>query len=82
MAKCQKLLLQALNGPENMRFDDLCALAECYGFVLRRSSGTSHRVFKRIGYFRMLNFQNAGGRAKPYQVKDLLNALRDLGEIE
>jgi hypothetical protein len=64
-----------------MRFEELCALAECYGFALRRSGGTSHRIYKREGYA-ILNFQNAGGKAKPYQVKDLLNALRDLGEIE
>jgi hypothetical protein len=82
MGKCEKLLLQALSGSQNLRFEDLCALAECYGFALRRGGGTSHRVFKRPGYFRILNFQNARGQAKPYQVNDLLNALRDLGEID
>lgn len=81
MAKREKLLSLALSGPASMRFDDLCALAECYGFVLRRGGGTSHRVYKRAGYMRLLVFQNAGGKAKPYQVKDLLDALRELNEI-
>jgi hypothetical protein len=82
MAKCKKLLFLALSGPANMRFEDLCALAECYGFVFRKSGGTSHRVYKRQGYAPILCLQSVEGKAKSYQVKDLLDKLRELNEIE
>lgn len=59
-----------------MRFADLCSLAEGFGFVLKNQEG-SHRSYKLAGCKRMMNFQNDGGKAKPYQVKQLLAALRE-----
>jgi len=81
MGKCEKLLREALNAPANLRFSDLCRLAECYQFVLRKGGGTSHRIYKRSGFDKLLNFQDDNGKAKPYQIKQLLDALRELGEI-
>jgi hypothetical protein len=82
MAKCAKLLQQALDGPAGLSFDDLCHLAECFGFGRRRQSGTSHCIYKRPGFPRLMNFQNDQGKAKTYQVRQLLQALVELGEIE
>jgi predicted RNA binding protein YcfA (HicA-like mRNA interferase family) len=75
MPKCDKLLDQARSTPSNLRFTDLCALAECYGFVFARQRG-SHRQYKRPGYPKTINFQpDKNGKAKDYQVKQLLDAI-------
>jgi hypothetical protein len=58
MAKRDKLLQKARNAPRSLGFEELCALAESYGFVLARQTG-SHRIYKhRSG--RMMNFQRSG----------------------
>ncbi len=81
MDKCQKLLQKARRSPQNLRFDELCRLAECYGWVLIRQSG-SHRLYENVRLApedrRMMNFQSDNGKAKPYQVKQLLTAIENL----
>ena len=37
-------------------------------------------MYKRRGTMQLMNFQNDGGRAKPYQVRQLLAAIEDLEE--
>ena len=82
MSKPDKLLHRALNNPAGLRFEEALYLANHYGFVTRKSkSGTSHIVLKHPGHPTLLNFQRDNGRAKPYQVRQLLEALRDLGVI-
>ena len=82
MAKCIKLLDGARAKPESVGFGDLCALAECYGWVFARQRG-SHWMFKREGHPRLMNFQEyANGRAKGYQVRQLLDAIDMLAEEE
>jgi len=81
MANCTKLLLKARNSPHNLRFDELCSLAECFGWVPCGGTG-SHRVYmhsalgNNVGA--MMNFQSRKGCAKPYQVKQLLEAIDGL----
>ena len=78
MGRCDKLLNQVRQNPRSVRFRDACKLAECYGFTPRQP-GTSHRVYKRKGYIRILNFQlEAHGLTNEYQVKQLLAAIDDL----
>jgi len=83
MAKCEKLLSKARNSPGNLRFEELCSLAECYGWVWVGGSG-SHRVYMNpalgnsVGS--MMNFQSAKGKAKPYQVRQLLDAIDGLSD--
>ena len=77
MPTCDKLLDQARRSQNNVRFADVCALAECYGFVFDRQNG-SHRQYIRPGYAARLNFQNDKGKAKPYQVRQLLKIIDDL----
>ena len=78
MSKCDKLLVKARASAKNLRFDDLCKLAECYGWVATRQDG-SHCMYENdeldMTQGRMQNFQNVHGNAKPYQVKQLLNAI-------
>jgi hypothetical protein len=45
MDKCDKLLAAAEASPSSLSFDDLCKLAECYGFEFKRQKGTSHRMY-------------------------------------
>jgi hypothetical protein len=83
MARCAKLLDKAINSPKNLRFKDLCALAECYGWVFQRQSG-SHRIYMHPGLGTsagsMMNFQSQHGKAKPTQVKQLLEAIEGLND--
>ena len=57
--------------PKNVRFEVSCRAAELFGFKLRGGKG-SHRIYVKEGVREMLNFQNVKGKAKPYQVKQLL----------
>lgn len=75
--KTRKLLLKALNSPQNLRFAELCTLALAFGYKLDRVRG-SHHLFVHPQAERPLNFQEAGGRAKAYQVKQFL---RDIEEF-
>jgi hypothetical protein len=67
----RKLLRKALASPNNLRFGDVWALAEAFGFRLSRTSG-SHHIFIHPDVRELLNLQEVHGRAKPYQVRQLL----------
>lgn len=73
-SKCDKLLKQARNAPNSLRFDEICYLAECYGFVFVRQKG-SHKIYKLSNYKDSMVFHDRNGMAAEYQVKDLLNAI-------
>ena len=81
MARCAKLLDKATNSSKNLRFEDLCALAECYGWVFQRQCG-SHHIYMhpglRGGTGALMNFQSRDGKAKSTQVKQLLDAIEEL----
>ena len=62
------------NNPINVRFEVSCRTAELFGFKLRGGKG-SHRIYVKEGMREMLNFQNVKGKAKPYQVKQLLKVV-------
>jgi hypothetical protein len=78
--RCRRLLERAQDNPSGLRFRELRDLAGCYGFHLVRQKG-SHHIFKRVGYRRLLNFQDSTGMAKGYQVRQLLSALEELGVL-
>mgnify|MGYP003498261210 CR=1 FL=1 len=67
----RKLLQKLLNSPTNARFDDVCRLVEGFGFRLARVSG-SHHVFVHPAVDALVNLQEVGGEAKPYQVRQFL----------
>ena len=82
MARCEKLLEKAESSPNDLRLEELCRLAECYGYEFARMKG-SHRIYKRPGRPGVMNFQAAkGGKAKPFQVKQLLREIEELEEKE
>ena len=67
----RKLLKKALSSPANLRFEEACALARAFGFRLSRVSG-SHHIFAHQNVRELVNLQEVEGKAKPYQVKQLL----------
>ena len=78
MANIDGILRQMKLNPKDVRFSDLCALCDhCFGSP--RQSKTSHRVYKTPwqGDPRV-NIQNSKGRAKAYQVKQVLLAIERL----
>ena len=64
--------------PKNVRFNDLLRVCDYY-FGAPRQQGGSHRVYKTPwpGDPR-INIQNDKGRAKAYQVKQVLAAIKKL----
>ncbi len=70
----RKLLQKALAGGKNLRFTDLAALVEAFGFRLARVSG-SHHIFVHPSVPELINLQNAKGKAKPYQVRQFVELI-------
>ncbi|MDQ6784548.1 MAG: type II toxin-antitoxin system HicA family toxin [Actinomycetota bacterium] len=56
----------------NVRFADARRLAEALGFELDRVRG-SHHIFCHPATGQRLNLQASGGKAKPYQLRQLLD---------
>lgn len=74
--KPAKLLQKACNSPSSLRFVEIQQLARAFGFKLSRVSG-SHYIFAHSDVPVLVNLQNAKGKAKPYQVKQLLNLVEE-----
>ena len=75
MASIEKVLEQMRREPVNVGFNDLKKVCQTY-FGKPRQEGSSHAVFKTPwpGDPRV-NIQNAHGKAKPYQVRQVLQAI-------
>jgi predicted RNA binding protein YcfA (HicA-like mRNA interferase family) len=72
MTNVEKLLAKARTRPQNLRFSELCLLAEAFGFAWVHREG-SHRVYGQVGVREVLVFQpRKSGQSKPYQVRQLL----------
>jgi len=78
MADIDKVLAQMKRSPKGVRFNDLSKVCEHF-FGSPRQTGSSHKVFKTPwqGDPRV-NIQNSKGKAKPYQVRQVLQALNRL----
>ena len=75
MASVEKILTNMRRNPKGTRFNDLCKVCDRY-FGEARQSGSSHRIYKTPwqGDPRV-NIQNHKGKAKAYQVKQVLKAI-------
>ena len=81
MASIKDILKQLKQNPTNVRFTDLCKVCEHY-FGEARQSGSSHRIYKTPWQGDpCVNIQNSKGKAKAYQVKQVLKAIERL-EVE
>ena len=78
MASLEKLLEQMRLEPANVAFSEPNKVCTTY-FGKPRQSGSSHVIFKTpwAGDPRV-NIQNAKGKAKPYQVRQVLQAIDKL----
>jgi len=78
MTKIADIVIGMKRNPKNVRFVDLCKVCENY-FGKPRNRGSSHKIYKTPwqGDPR-INIQNHKGKAKAYQVKQVLLALEKL----
>jgi hypothetical protein len=80
--KIEELIQNAVQNPYNVRFNDLAKLCEHY-FGKARQNGTNHRIYKTpwVGDPRINIQEGENGKAKVYQVKQVLAAIQKLKEI-
>ncbi|HBT89744.1 toxin HicA [Desulfobacter sp.] len=78
MENVDELILSLRQNPKNVRFSDLCKICDHY-FGEPRQKKSSHRVYKTPwqGDPRV-NIQNDKGKAKAYQVKQVLLAIEKM----
>ena len=78
VASIDDIVAKMKQNPKGVRFNDLSKVCDHY-FGKPRSRGTSHRVYGTPwqGDPRV-NIQNAKGKAKPYQVRQVLWAIERL----
>ncbi|MGE0329655.1 MAG: toxin HicA [Ramlibacter sp.] len=79
MVALEKLLEQMRREPASVGFNDLKKVCKAFSGP-PRPDGSSHAIFKTpwAGDPRV-NIQNAKGKAKPYQVRQVLQAIDKLG---
>ena len=79
MSTVEKILEQMRTEPANVRFSELQRVCETY-FGKPRQNGSSHAIYKTPwpGNPRV-NIQNNKGKAKAYQVRQVLLAVERLG---
>lgn len=58
----------------NIDYEDLCNLLNRLGYTGKRSG--SHNIFRKPG-FDLIDLQNSGGKAKPYQVRQVRDQLKN-----
>ena len=76
--KPRKVYEKILAGSRNVRFEDLCRLAEGFDFACDRVSGSHHIYRHSLGL--MLNLQpDRNGQAKSYQIRQLLELVEESG---
>jgi len=78
MAKVEDIITQMEQNSNDIRFNDLCKVCNTY-FGNARQNSSSHRIYKTPwqGDPR-INIQNSKGKAKAYQVKQVLEAIKKL----
>ena len=81
MGSVEEIIAQMRRNPQDVRFSDLCKVCDRY-FDAPRRGGTSHRVYQTPwqGDPRV-NIQNKKGKARAYQVRQVLKAIERL-ELE
>lgn len=75
MSRTDRILAQVLRGSSdaNISFADLCQLLRSLDFNERVRG--DHYIFTRAGVEEIMNLQPKGGKAKPYQVRQVRRVL-------
>lgn len=83
MSRIEKVIQSMEKAPQNVRFADLATVCDHY-FGEPRNKGTSHHVYKTPwpGDPRVNIQKGSGGKAKAYQVKQVLAAIAKLKETD
>jgi hypothetical protein len=82
LGRFERLLNKAFNSPQNLRFEEFCALIRYFDAKERKQRG-SHRIFKRHEQPRFTqSVQNVDGMAKPYQIKQFIDKMLNLGLLK
>ncbi len=78
MADLNDILARMRCNPAGIRFADLCRVCDKY-FGPARQRNSSHRVYKTPWQGNpRVNIQNAKGKAKAYQVRQVIKAIERL----
>ncbi|MEZ0357802.1 toxin HicA [Mycobacterium sp. SA01] len=78
MSRVEKLVAAFRESRTNVRYSDLLSVCAHY-FGESRHGSTSHAVFRTPWHGEpRVNIQNKNGQAKPYQVKQVLEAIDKL----
>ena len=72
----RKTLEAALAGSKNIRFADMVRLVESFGFRQSRVKG-SHHIYTHDDVRELVNLQEVGGQAKPYQIRQFLKLVEE-----
>lgn len=70
-----------MKDPMNIRFTKLCGLLRSLGFKERKGKG-SHRVYIKSGISEIVTLQSVEGKAKPYQVRQVLKIIKKYSLVE
>ena len=78
MASIDDILVGMRSNPRSIRFADLCRVCDAF-FGKPRQGGGSHRIYPTpwLGDQR-INIQGSKGKAKAYQVRQVLKAIERL----
>lgn len=68
------------NNPADVRFEEAEAWLLSFGFKEREAKG-SHKVFTHPQWNERLTMQSHKGKAKPYQVKQALDAIKEIHNV-
>jgi predicted RNA binding protein YcfA (HicA-like mRNA interferase family) len=76
MSNWRKALEKLMTGQSDagIDYDDRCNLLNRLGYTSRQSG--SHNIFRKSG-FDLINLQKSGGKAKPYQVRQVRDQLKN-----
>ncbi|MCB8976748.1 MAG: toxin HicA [Ardenticatenaceae bacterium] len=78
MATVADLVAKMRRNPKGVNFADLCKVCDYY-FGEPRQSGSSHRIYQTPWQGNpRVNIQNDKGKAKAYQVRQVLKAIDKL----
>ena len=78
MANVQRVYTRVIEGRGAVSFRDLQRLLTMLGFRLDRISG-SHHIYLHPDVSRPVNIQPAAKEAKPYQIRQLRDMIREFG---
>ena len=81
-SRASKILESARANPKGLSFSELQRLTEAAGFGPPRIKG-DHHIYTKPGVVEIINLQPLNGKAKPYQVRQVLDLIDKYGiEIE